>query len=115
MPTDSEIIMGFFAAYMDSRMPSNYRNLTENDLGSSHFVEDKPFTGIYYVKLPEKLNKIPELASTPVDQRSRHLSRAHKAHEAQTSLTSAKKSIVILQTNQRPPHFLLQGIVSYKL
>ena len=116
-PTDSELLIGFFAAYMDSRMPSNYRNMTAQDgLGSSHFVEDKPFTGIYYVKLPEvtpkkdqlpeKINRSiipPELISSPGDK-TRHLSRAHKAQETQTS----KRSIIILQTTQRPPHFILQ-------
>jgi hypothetical protein len=54
LPTDSELIMGFFAAYMDSRLPANFRNTAlsggNQHLGSeassmSHYIEDKPFTG----------------------------------------------------------------------
>ena len=54
LPTDSELIMGFFAAYMDSRLPANFRNTAlsggNQHLGNeassmSHYIEDKPFTG----------------------------------------------------------------------
>ena len=117
LPTDSELLMGFFAAYMDSRMPANYRNmigavLVAPETAHDH-VEDKPFTGIYYIKVPDNACKkdlqIPELAGSPSDQRSRNISRSHKAHETQILLTSSKsRSIVVLQTNQKPPHFILQ-------
>ena len=115
LPTDSELLMGFFAAYMDSRMPANYRNMigaVAPETAHDH-VEDKPFTGIYYIKVPDNACKkadnhhqIPELASSPSDQRSRNISRTHhKVHETQITKS---RSIVILQTNQKPPHFILQ-------
>merc|ERR1712141_187651 len=79
LPTDSELLMGFFAAYMDSRMPANYRNMigaVAPETAHDH-VEDKPFTGIYYIKVPDnackKDHQIPEISS-PSDQRSRNIS-----------------------------------------
>jgi hypothetical protein len=124
LPTDAELIMGCFAAYMDTRLPANYRNTTIGPHatistvgnGSSHFIEDKPFTGVYFVRLPEasseeaansrgKDSLLPKAQSPGVVRRERSIS---KAHEQQVSLTSSKRSIIVLQTCQRPPHFLLQ-------
>jgi hypothetical protein len=112
LPTDSELIMGFFAAYMDSRLPANFRNTAlsggNQHLGSeassmSHYIEDKPFTGVIYITLPE---------TSPQDRRrgdsNIHQNLAHKAHSQQTSLSSSTRSIVILQSSERPPHFFLQ-------
>ena len=93
--------MGCFAAYFDIRMPANFRNAstsTENSI--SYFLEDKPFTGVFYVVLPE--------TTKSESHRERHLSLAHRAHDQQSSLTSSPRSVVILQqSSERPPHFVL--------
>ena len=59
--------------------------------------------GVFYITLPE---------TSPQDRRrgdsNIHQNLAHKAHSQQTSLSSSTRSIVILQSSERPPHFFLQ-------
>ena len=87
LPCDAEIVMGCFAAYMDTRMPANFRNTstspTENSI--SYQLEDKPFTGVFFVVLPEsgKSDK------THQRQSERELSLAHRAHDQQSNMTFA--------------------------
>jgi len=105
LPCDAEIVMGCFAAYMDTRMPANFRNTsaspTENSI--SYQLEDKPFTGVFFVVLPEsgKSDK------THQRQSERELSLAHRAHDQQSNMTSSPRSVVVLQSAERPSHYIL--------
>ena len=117
LPTDSELIMGFFAAYMDSRMPANFRNTSLSGSSQpseassiSHFIEDKPFTGIFYITLPESSSQERRggTRGTAGDSNIPIQTLANRAHNQQTNLSSSTRSIVILQSAERPPHFFLQ-------
>ena len=113
--------MGFFASYMDSRLPANFRN-TSLSSGShlsseaassiSSFIEDKPFTGVFYITLPEVSSQerrrggAGDAAGPSGIPSAQNL--ANRAHSQQTTLSSSTRSIVILQSAERPPHFFLQ-------
>lgn len=110
LPTDAELIMGFFAAYMDVSLPANFRNSFGG--GHSHQVDDKPFTGVYYTIVEKKstetttsnLGMLPPL--TGQQQRPRHSSSGKNL--AIGASQPKARSIVILQSSERPPHFYLQ-------
>ena len=90
--------MGCFAAYMDTRMPANFRNAsTSTEKSINYFLEEKPFTGVFYVTSKSETTK------------SEISNRGESTKPDQPSpLTSAPRSIVILQQpSERPPHFVL--------
>jgi hypothetical protein len=83
-PTDCEIIMNCFAAYLDNCMPPNYSA-----------PEGKPFTDIYFVKAPEKSDT----------------KTTSKTTESSTTVSApmpSREKCVITQTAQKPPYFFLQ-------
>lgn len=83
-PSDSEIVMNCFAAYLDNCMPPNY---SSND--------GKPFTNVYYVKTAEKSGaKTTETAATSASSSS--------------SSVASRERVVITQTVTKPPYFFLQ-------
>ena len=100
LPCDAEIIMGCFAAYMDTRMPPNIRSSTSSPTENSinYQLQDKPFTGAYYVVLPESGKA----------EKAKELSLAHGASKDQQSYPgTAPRSVVILQSAERPSHYIL--------
>ena len=115
--------MGCFAAYMDTRLPSNFRDTTSGHSGSgnqpsetgnlSHAIEDKPFTGIFYKILPENSGKERRNHGATNLNLNNPLSPLRDAQRKpdrsinQPNLNSNSRSIVILQSAERPPHFLL--------
>ena len=78
--------MGCFAAYMDNAMPANFRNAsTSTEKSINYFLEEKPFTGVFYVT-----------------------AKSDKQDQQSAPLTSSPRTIVILQqSSERPPHFIL--------
>ena len=117
LPTDSELIMGCFAAYMDTRLPSNFRDsslgatgsrqhLSHETVGSlSHSIEDKPFTGIFYHVLPESSGEDRrQMSLNPMTAIRSEPSKVPKPK----SPNCPRRSIVILQSAERPPRFYLQ-------
>lgn len=89
--------MGCFAAYMDTRMPANFRNAsTSTEKSINYFLEEKPFTGVFYVTSKSEATK------------SDMSNRESAKQDQQSLLTSAPRSIVIVQQpSERPPHFVL--------
>lgn len=106
LPCDAEIVMGCFAAYMDTRMPANFRNTSaspsENSI--SYQLEDKPFTGVFFVMLPESGKSEKTHCQS---EREKELSLAHRAHDQQSSMTSSPRSVIVLQSAERPSHYIL--------
>ncbi len=119
LPSDAELVMHLFSTYLDVRMPANYRNTTTNSMpgnpSHSHFIDDKPFSGVYFIRLPEMelgaaKAKSPAAIAQPSD-RDGDQTKKTGIDEVATTVSFAREvdhSITILQTSQRPPHFLLQ-------
>ena len=88
--------------------------------GMSHFIDDKPFSGVYFVRLPEagatpaaeSSNAKTDLYASPANPRHRHSTQGKIQTALQQQLENtadtALSCIIILQTSQRPTHFLLQ-------
>ena len=120
LPTDAEIVMNCVAAYLDVRMPTHY-HYTSN-------VDGKPFTGIYFLKTltsdlqKNSSNNQPEKPSDPKAQKlnffakllastkSPNMPTTKETETATTSQTPSQqhKNFVIVQSAQKPPHFVLQ-------
>ena len=120
LPTDSDIIMNCLAAYLDIRMPKHY-HYTSN-------VDAKPFTGIYFLKAPELLkNGNGDVATKQesVNPKASKLSffsnllaftksttnvipPAQKTTDSQMPPSQQYNNFAIVQTAQKPPHFVLK-------
>jgi hypothetical protein len=121
LPTDAELIMACFAAYMDTRLPVNFRNShprddnarntatggSESSASSSgavgnRIIDDKPFTGVYFITLSE---------TTSQDRRGNGTAMSSlQASQDQTKKPAplnVSHGIAILQSAERPPHFSL--------
>ena len=83
-PTDCEIIMNCFAAYLDNCMPPNYST-----------GDGKPFTNVFLVKAPEKSDATKSAVSSSTG-------------EAATTPVTSRERCVITQAAIKPPYFFLQ-------
>lgn len=110
LPTDAELIMGFFAAYMDVSLPANFRNSFGSSGGHSHQVDDKPFTGVYYSIVEKKSTETSSNNLAMLPALTSQQSRPRHSSSGKNLASSARQSssIVILQSSERPPHFYLQ-------
>ena len=120
LPTDAEIVMNSVAAYLDVRMPKHYHY--------SGNIDGKPFTGTYYLK---KLNSESQKSGSSGKSENSADPKAEKLSFFAKLLASTKspnlptpkepevnpvsnetvqqhKNFVIVQTAQKPPHFLIQ-------
>merc|ERR1712038_322794 len=119
-PTDAEIVMNSVAAYLDVRMPKHYHY--------SGNIDGKPFTGTYYLKklnsdLQKNTSSKSENASDPKAEKLSFFAKLlastkspnlpERKEPEETNATSAEstqqhKNFVIVQTAQKPPHFIIQ-------
>lgn len=110
LPTDAEIVMGCFAAYMDTCLPVNFRN-SLGGTSAGQIVEDKPFSGVYFIVLPENSNLKKNSISSPTGSSGNGSGSAEATKQRHASSILPReqmRSIVILQSGERPAHFFLQ-------
>ena len=122
LPTDAEIVMHSVAAYLDVRMPNHY-HYTGN-------IEGKPFTGIYYLRklnsdlqkdgsssksenaTDPKAQKLSFFATLLASTKSPNLPTPKEPQQPLNSVVPTihhqHKNFIIVQTSQKPPHFIIQ-------